>query len=130
MSGIIYDARRIKAYEKLMELGQIVGKSQEFLEALWKAMVFDGELMAEFTYYLDYHAFLDEMKCEGYGLTDMYMWLMGRYNLMQDYGKNDQSCGKDALVLDAFYHMTEMKKQPEEYIRRLNDDFGLGMDRF
>lgn len=126
MNTIIYDARRIKAYEKLQELGTYTGKAGSFIEELWKALLSDGDLMKEFIYYLDHHTLLDEMKCQGYGLTDLYVWLLERYNLMQDYGKNGSECNKEALVLDTFWAMAEMKKDPETYIRRLNE--GLGMD--
>lgn len=126
MNTIIYDARRIKAYEKLQELGTYTGKDSSFIEELWKALLSDGDLMKEFIYYLDHHMLLDEMKCRGYGLTDLYVWLLERYNLMQDYGKNGSECNKEAMVLDTFWAMVEMKKDPETYIRRLND--GLGMD--
>lgn len=127
MNTIIYDARRIKAYERILELGAYAGKEEEFVEELWKASVADGELMSEFIYYLDHHSLLDKMQCRGYGLTDLYVWLIERYNLMQDYGKNTVSCNKEAMVLDTFWMMAEMKKDPDTYIRRLNG--GLGMDR-
>lgn len=127
MNTIIYDARRIKAYEKIQELGVYASKDEMFIEQLWKELVSDGDLMKEFTYYLDHHALLDEMKCEGYALTDLYVWLLQRYNLMQDYGKNNADCNKEALVLDTFGMMAAMKKNPQEYVKRLNS--GLGMDR-
>lgn len=127
MNTIIYDARRIKAYEKIKELGVCAGKDERFIEQLWRELVSDGALMKEFTYYLDHHGLLDEMKCEGYALTDLYVWLLQRYNLMQDYGKNNADCNKEALVLDTFVMMAEMKKNPQEYIKRLNND--LGMDK-
>lgn len=127
MSAILYDARRIKAYERMQELGASTGKTQEYIDELWRELISDGGLMKEFTYYLDNHMLLDELKCEGYGLTDLYVWLLQRYNLIQDYGKNNEDCNKDALVLDAFSMMAAMKRNPAEYIRRLNG--GLGMDR-
>lgn len=126
MSAIIYDARRVKAYERLQELKAYTGKKQEYVDALWRELVADGELMKEFTYYLDHHTLLDEVKCEGYGLTDLYMWLIGHFNLMQDYGKNGPDCDKEELILEAFTMMSEMKRNPQEYVKRLNS--GLGMD--
>ena len=91
-------------------------------------MVADGELMQEFAYYVDNQTLLDQIKCEGYGLTDLYVWQVERYNLMQDYGKNGAECNKVAMVLDSLYMMAQMKKNPEEYVKRLNS--GLGMDQF
>lgn len=129
MSAIIYDARRIKAYEYIQQLGRLTGKSEKYIEALWKEILQHGDLMKEYMYYLEYHTFLDEIKVEGYGVTDLYMWLIRRFNLQIDYGKNEADCNKEALVLDTFWHMAKMKEHPEEYVKQLEDGFGLGMDQ-
>ena len=127
MGTIIYDARRLKAYGRLEELAALVGRDESYVKELWMGLVEDDELMKEFAYFLDNYTLLDEMKCCGYGLTDIYVWLIERFNLMMDYGKNGQECNKDALVLDTFLTMAEMKKNPEEYVRRL--ERGEHMDR-
>ncbi|MGN0438589.1 MAG: hypothetical protein ACI4F4_08715 [Lachnospiraceae bacterium] len=129
MGGIIYDARRIKAYEYLQELGKMTGKSQDFIDELWMVILQNGDLMEEYMYYIDHHTFLDEIKIEGYGLSDLYMWLIRRFNLMIDYGKNEANCNKEALVLDTFWHMGQMKVHPAEYRKRLEDGFDQGMDQ-
>lgn len=129
MSGIIYDARRVKAYNCIQELGNLTGKPQAYIDELWKSMVIHGDLMKEFVYYLDNHTFLDDIKVEGYGLTDLYMWLIRQYNVKVDYGKNGEGCDKEALVLDTFWHMVKMKEQPDTYVKLLEDGFGLGMDQ-
>lgn len=129
MGGIIYDARRIKAYEYLQELGKLTGKSQDFIDELWRMILQNGDLMEEYMYYIDHHTFLDEIKIEGYGMSDIYMWLIRRFNLMIDYGKNEADCNKEALVLDTFWHMGQMKVYPVEYRKRLEDGFDQGMDQ-
>lgn len=129
MGTIIYDARRMKAYESMQAMGRATGKTQEYIDALWKAIVVDGDLIKEYIYYLDYHTFLDGIHIEGYGLTDLYMWLLRQYSITQDYGKNEETCNKEALVLDAFWHMIKMREHPGEYVRRLENGFGLGMDQ-
>ena len=45
MSGILYDARKIKAYDGLVQLGEYAGKSSEFVESLWTELILDEELM-------------------------------------------------------------------------------------
>lgn len=127
MGGIVYDARRIRAYEGLLALGEYTGKSAEWLDELWGKLILDDGLMKEFMFYLDHHAFCDEVKCRGYGLTDLYVWQMDRYNLIRDSGKNTEACNKEAMVLNAFHTMIEMKKDPDDYIRRLTA--GQGMDQ-
>lgn len=125
MSTIIYDARRVKALERLQELGTYAGKDESFVNSLWVELVSDGAFMKEFTYYLDHHTLLDEMKCEGYGMTDLYVWMLERYNLMQDYGKNGPDCDKESLVLDTFAMMAEMKRNLEPCLKRLQGGFGM-----
>lgn len=128
MGSIIYDARRIKAYSRLQELGEYAEKSSDYIDSLWQGLLQDDMLMKEFMYYLDNHSLLDEIRCEGYGLTDLYVWHIGLYNLYREIGKNPEECNKEGVVLDSFMTMIEMKKNPEEYVRRLSTD--PGMDRF
>ncbi len=125
--GIIYDARRIKAYEGFWALGEYAGKEKDWLEALWEELILDGDMMKEFMYYLDHHTLLDEVKCRGYSLTDLYVWQMDRYNLIRDIGKNTSSCNKEAMVLNAFRTMFDMRRDPDTYVRRLTS--GRGMDQ-
>lgn len=127
MNGIIYDARRIKAYEGMQTLARYAGKSEEFTAKLWESLISDPDMMKEWMYYLDHHNLLDEVVCGGYSLTDLYVWQMKHYNLVQDTGKNTPDCNKEAMVLDAFAAMFCMKKEPELYKKQLEN--GQGMDR-
>lgn len=127
MNGIVYDARRIKAYEGFFQLGEYAGKETAWLDALWEALVADEGIMKEFMYYLDHHTLLDRVKCRGYSLSDLYVWQMDRYNLIREIGKNPESCNKETMVLNAFRTMAEMKRDPESYVRRLTE--GTGMDQ-
>ncbi len=126
MSGILYDARKVMAYEGLTQLGEYAGKSGEFVEDLWRELLLDPELLKEFMYYLDHHTLLDQAKCRGYALTDLYVWQMDRYNLIREIGKNTSCCNKEAMVLNAFRTMIDMKKDPDTYVERLTR--GTGMD--
>lgn len=125
--GIILDGRRIKAYEGFYALGEYAGRSSEWLDELWGLLVSNEELMTEFMYYLDNHALSDKYNCQGYTLTDLYVFQMSRYNLIRDIGKNTEACNKESMVLGAFMDMALMVKNPEKYIRRFSED--PGMDR-
>ena len=126
MGDIIYDSRRIRTYECLMALGEYAGKDARWLGGLWEGLLADAGQMKELMYYLDHHTFCDEDRCRGYGLTDLYVWQMDRYNLIRDIGKNTECCNKEAMVLNAFWTMQQMKKDPDTYLRRLSS--GEGMD--
>ncbi len=43
--SIVYDARRIKAYEGLLARGEYAGKDLEWLGTLWTELVSDSGLM-------------------------------------------------------------------------------------
>ena len=123
---ILLDTRRIKAYEFLHQIGEAVGEDEDYLEELWGEFLQSEELMGAFIYYLDHHTLYDGIRCEGYGLTDLYFYNMRRAEIRQDIGKNYGDSDKDALALETFRMMAEMMKAPEAYIKKLEG--GLGMD--
>lgn len=127
MNGIVYDARRIRAYEALVALGEYAGKDRQWLDRLWEGIVSDAGQMKEFMYYLDHHTFCDEDVCSGYSLSDLYVWQMDRYNLVRDIGKNTAACNKEAMVLNAFWTMLNLKRDSETWVRRISA--GEGMDQ-
>ena len=126
MAGILYDARRIKAYEGLLALGVLAGEEKQWCDILWEKILYDAELFEELVYYLEHHALLDKVRCEGYGITDLYIWQMNRYNIIGDTGKNTAACNKERMVLHAFYDMAAMKKNPAVFVKKLT--LGRGMD--
>lgn len=127
MAGILYDARRIKAYEGLLAIGEIACETKQWCDALWEELVFDRELFEELVFYLEHHYLKDTVRCEGYGLTDLYIWQMNKYNIIGDSGKNTDACNKDRMVLKAFKDMIEMKKEPAVYVKKMT--MGRGMDQ-
>lgn len=127
VAGIIYDARRVKAYEGLLALGEIADETKQWCDALWEELVVQPEILEELVFYLEHHYLLDKVSCEGYGLTDLYIWQMNRYNLIGDSGKNTDACNKDRMVLYAFRNMIDMKKEPWAFVKKLT--MGRGMDQ-
>ena len=125
--GILYDARKLKALEFLGELCEYAGKDSEFTQELWTEFLNDEELYREFVFYADNHTFLDEMKISGYSMSDLYVWQMDRYNIVRELGKNPAACNKETLVLNAFREMSNMKRDPAEYVKRIES--GKGNDR-
>lgn len=127
MQGILYDARKIKAYECLLALGEYAGQEKEWINGLWADLLTIPDLYGEMVYYLENHVFRDDFKFQGYSLTDLYVWQMNKYNLIKDLGKNPSECNKETMVLRSFRTMIELMHSPEEYLKRLGED--RGMDR-
>lgn len=127
MSGIIFDSTKIKVYESLKKLCRYAGESEEWCDSLWMEVMMDEELYGELLYYMKNNTIQDRMKCHGYSLIDLFIWQMEQYNLLHDTGKNTDRCRKVDMVLRAFDSMAQLKKNPEEYVRRLKE--GRGNDR-
>jgi len=127
MSGIVLDGRLVLALEALENIGEYAGRDKEWLDTLWKELLEVPELMQEFMYYVDNHSFEDKFDCQGFYMTDLYVFQMSRYNLIRDIGKNTTSCNKEYMALGAFHDMYCMIQEPEKYVKKLSE--GPGMDR-
>lgn len=124
---IIFDQSRLKVYDGLSRLCEYAGENTEWRDMLWSELLTDQELYEAFVYYLEHHGLSEVPKCEGYSLTDCYVWQMERDNLRRDTGKNTWQCNKEDMVLRAFMTMAKMKRAPEDFVRRFRD--GRGMDQ-
>lgn len=127
MGGIIYDARRVKAYEGLLTLGDIASLDEQWCQKLWDDMLEYPDMVDELMFYLDHHYITEKVTCEGYSLIDLYVWQLNMYNIIGDVGKNTDSCNKERMVLHAFRDMVNMRKDPEAFIKKMTD--GRGMDK-
>jgi len=116
--------------ERLWELCDLTGKSEEYRQALWTQLLTDEDLLMDFMYYLDHGCFGNKTVCHGYSLTDLYFYKIRRYDVRRDSGKNFADCDKQALVLDTFCMMSDMKREPEKYLNKLSDAMGQGMDLY
>lgn len=126
-AAILFDQRKLKVYDGLVRLCEYVGYSETWSDELWSELLADAQLYHAFVYYLEHHELTEFPKCEGYSLTDCYVWQIERDNLRKDTGKNTAGCNKEDMVLQAFMTMAKMKRAPEEYIRKFRD--GKGMDQ-
>lgn len=124
---IVYDGNHVAAYNSLQKLCEYAGRTIRWCDELWAHMLEDGGLMEEFTYYLNHHTFLDKMKSTGYSMTDLYVQQLDRFNIKQDSGKNTAACNKEEMVLDAFYAMAKIRKEPGWPDGKWQE--GFGMDR-
>lgn len=128
MANILLDPRKILVYEALCYIAEENGKSKEFTDTLWTGLLQNESLYEEFLYYVDNNALKDEFSYRGYSLTDIYVYMLGRYNrLVKDYSKDGTVGNKNLLVLESFMGMLELMKDPDNYIQKLQA--GENMDR-
>lgn len=126
--SIVFDTTKFKIRGYLDELCAYAGKDSDWADELWMEFLNDEALYEEFIYYLEHHTFLDKMNIEGYSLSDLFVWMMDKYNLLSEIGKNPVSCNKETMVLNAFRTMPEMKRDPEKYVKLIES--GRGNDMF
>ena len=85
------------------------------------------QVYRELVYYIAHHTFSDQLKVCGYGLCDLYVWQMNRYNLIKDTGKNPRTCNKEKMAMQAFETLVALIKNPQENLKKL--EYGQGTDR-
>lgn len=127
MANIILDSRKLMVYEDLKYLCDFTGKPQIFCDKLWDELMNKSDLYDEFIYYIDNHCINDKLNVNGYSLTDLFVYMLGRHNLYNDTGKNTAECNKESMILECFMGMAELMNNPDEYIKRLNS--GRNMDK-
>ncbi len=87
MQGIVYDATRVKVCKAFYEICDYAEFARERTDALWMEILSRKQVYRELIYYIAHHTFSDQLKVCGYGLCDLYVWQMNRYNLIKDTGK-------------------------------------------
>ena len=127
MSDIIIATSKIKVCEYFYELTDYCGYEREWSDRLWGEIVTSDALYGEFVYYLENHTFKDSVDVSGYSLSDLYVFQMNKYNLIREIGKNPVECNKERMVLNSFDMMTQMIKDPETFVKRLEE--GKGTDK-
>lgn len=125
--GIIIETSKIKVCEFFYELADYCGYDRQWSDNLWSEVILNQELYEELVYYLENHTFKDLINIQGYSLSDLYVFQMNKYNLIREIGKNPVECNKERMVLNSFYMMCQMIKDPETYVKRIEE--GKGSDK-
>ena len=127
MANLIIDTTKIKVFERLKYLAEATGKDPAFADGLWESLLKYEDLYDEFVFYLENGNIRDGIVFRGYSLIDLYVHRIDCYNIVNDTGKNTAACNKESMILETFKAMAELKDNPEEFIRRMNE--GRGMDK-
>ena len=127
MANLIIDTTKIKVFERLKYLAEATGKDPAFADSLWESLLKYEDLYDEFVFYLENGNIRDGIVFRGYSLIDLYVHRIDCYNIVNDTGKNTAACNKESMILETFKAMADLKDNPEEFIRRMNE--GRGMDK-
>ena len=127
MPNIIYDATKVKVCQGFYHICEYAELEKEWADELWTDIVSSRNIYEELVYYIEHHTFMDKVKVAGYSLSDLYIWQMDKYNMIREIGKNPRTCNKEKMVMRSFRAMIDMQREPEKYVRRLEE--GRGEDR-
>lgn len=127
MSGILYDATKVKVCEAFYAICDYAELSRSFADELWLDILTCPQIYEELVYYIEHHTFLDKLTVSGHSICDLYVWQMSRYNLIRDTGKNTRTCNKEKMAMQAFRSMVDLQKDPVKFQKRFEN--GQGLDR-
>ena len=127
MANLIIDTTKIRIFERLKYLTEATGKDPAFADSLWESLLKYEDLYDEFVFYLENGNIRDGIVFRGYSLIDLYVHRIDCYNIVNDTGKNTAACNKESMVLETFKAMADLKDNPDDFIRRMNE--GRGMDK-
>ena len=127
MANLIIDTTKIKVFERLKYLAEATGKDPAFADSLWESLLKYEDLYDEFVFYLENGNIRDGIVFRGYSLIDLYVHRIDCYNIVNDTGKNTAACNKESMILETFKDMADLKDNPDDFIRRMNE--GRGMDK-
>jgi len=125
--NIVIATSKIKACRFLYDLCDFCGYEVSWTDELWGEIIVNDSLYEELVYYFENHTFRDDLKVSGYSLSDLYVFQMSKYNLIREIGKNPVECNKERMVMNSFRMMADMIKDPETYVRRIEE--GKGNDK-
>lgn len=100
--------------------GQDEGQAQAFAAQLEDCR----ELQEELCYYYEHQSFLCRYRVAGYTIVDILVWQVDHFKAFLDRPDEMNRYHQDRLVWSAFHTMLEMRKHPERYQRKLQEETG------
>lgn len=124
-SYIVYDGRKVAAYNLAADFCKSRGWDDKFLSDLWEGILQKPLLYDEFVYYLEKNELTGNFNCHGYTMPDLYFYHLRCYNAGHDVGKDSDVNNKDEIVFMAFHTMGRLQKEPDAYIAMLEKYSGM-----
>ena len=107
--------------KKLCEYG---GEDEVFEVQFMAALLEDGEICKELTYYMEHGDFACKAKVQGYTVVDIMVWQMDHFKAKLDRDNTGTRQNPDRMVLLAFDTLLKMRKEPEKYVAKLRQETG------
>ncbi len=92
------------------------GKDEEFYRDFTGRLEASPALYKEFMYFIEHQDFLCELNVSGITIPDILVWQVDKFKSGIDEGRFELKYDADAMVLAAFYTMSEVEKDPTVYL--------------
>ena len=113
-----------KIKEFIDRLCKYSGEDETFAEAFYENLKADEEIFQEFIYFMEHGNFACKAKVCGYTVIDVMIWQMDHFKAWLDRDTRGTKQNGDRMLLLAFDTLLKMRKNPEEYIRKMQTETG------
>jgi len=99
-------------------------EDEAFEKQFVTALSQDKEVEEELAYYMEYKNFACKTKVQGYTVVDIMIWQMDHFKARLDRDNTGTRQNKDRMVLLAFDTLLKMRKDPQSYVSRMQEETG------
>ncbi len=115
---------RDMVYEYTRKICEENNMPQEFLDTLWNNFLENDDIYTEYVWYLLTQDFKDTVKVDGVSVVDVLIWQIDHFKAQLDMDTYETKRNKATMVLRAYDTLLKMRKEPEKYIRHMQEDTG------
>ncbi len=113
-----------KLRDYIRELCIRSGKDNVFAEAFLNELMSDEEICQEFVYYMEHGNFACKARVAGYTVVDIMVWQVDHFKAWLDRDNSTTRQSGDGMLLMAFNTFLAMKKNPDQYIQKMQYETG------
>ncbi|MBD5546598.1 MAG: hypothetical protein HDQ97_04265 [Lachnospiraceae bacterium] len=111
-------------FKFVKQLCRYAGEEDTFADDFWKKLQEDDEIREEFSYYIEHGNFACKAKVKGYTVIDVMVWQMDHFKTRLDRDNSGTRKNGDRMLLLAFDTLLNMRREPEQYIRKMSEETG------
>jgi len=113
-----------RAHQFAQRLCANAGRDVQFLEQFWEALCGQEDILEEFCYYAENQKFACHVSIQGFTVIDVMVWQIDHFKAAMDLGDPGMRSNGDQMLLMAFDTFLKMRREPENYIRRMREETG------
>lgn len=118
------DREREAAWRFAADLCRLADQDAVFLEQFWTSLRREEEILEEFCYYAENRQFACKASVRGCTVIDIMVWQIDHFKAQLDRGEPGMRDNGGKMLLLAFDTMLKMKREPERYLRMMQQETG------